>query len=76
MQNQEYIDLLKRVLTSPSGEELLKHWENVYLLANSHVPGDPYSTAFNDGLRSFVIGIKLDLQAQPESEEDEDDLLN
>lgn len=64
------------MFTSPSGEELFKEWVERYVFTISHVPGDSHSTAVNEGLRSFVLGLKLDIESEKDPDADDNDLFN
>jgi hypothetical protein len=48
------IGLYKDVFGNGAGAKLLAEWEKRYTWRSSHVPGDPYSTAFNEGIRFLV----------------------
>lgn len=45
------------VFDSPSGEQVLRHLVGISVTTTSHVPGDPYMTAFNEGRRHLVLSI-------------------
>ncbi len=45
------------VFDTPSGEEVLRHLVGISVTTLSHVPGDPYTTAFNEGRRHLVLSI-------------------
>lgn len=46
-----YVDLFK----SDLGDQVLKDLiKSTYFLNTTHVPGDPYTTAFNEGQRALV----------------------
>lgn len=44
----------KKVIDNPEGEEVLQNLLEIYGLRTSHVPGDPYETAFREGQRDVV----------------------
>jgi hypothetical protein len=49
-----YIDLFK----SDLGQDVLKDLiKSTFFLNTTHVPGDPYTTAFNEGQRALVSRI-------------------
>ncbi len=48
------ISLYKDVFGKGAGAKLLAEWEKRYVRRSSHVPGDPHSTAFNEGIRFLV----------------------
>lgn len=43
--------------TSGEGQQVLVELQNMFELRSSHVPGDPYTTAFNEGQRSVMLYI-------------------
>lgn len=43
--------------STASGQEVLRHLVSVSVLTPSHVPGDPFTTAFNEGRRHLVLSI-------------------
>lgn len=43
--------------SSVSGQEVLRHLVSISVTVPSHVPGDPYTTAFNEGRRHLVLSI-------------------
>jgi hypothetical protein len=47
----------KQVFASPEGKKVLEHLIRTYMLKTSHVEGDPYSTAFNEGARNVLLFI-------------------
>ena len=73
----------KKTFGSPEGRRVLFHLMKVHgVMLTSHVEGDPYSTAFNEGGRNVVIQIlrkmRMDLKEmekliEQESEMEEDD---
>ena len=46
---------LKRILASPDGQTLMASLEREFADRTSHVAGDPYTSAFNEGQRSVVL---------------------
>lgn len=70
----------KRVFGTPHGKKVLRHLMKMHgFLQHSHIEGDPYSTAFNEGCRNVVVLIarklKMDLVVMEEEltkEEDEE----
>lgn len=42
---------------SGEGQRVLVELQNRFELRSSHVPGDPYTTAFNEGQRSVMLFI-------------------
>lgn len=72
----------KDVFSTPSGQKVLNHLMDTFMMRTSHVEKDPYSTAFNEGSRNVVLFILQKLKMNPEqikeilaSEmEDEDDV--
>ena len=44
----------KKISDSPDGETVLQGLLEMYSLRTSHVPGDPYETAFREGQREVV----------------------
>lgn len=51
--------LFKVFQEDPSGLQVFEWLYNTYLLKASHVPGDPYSTAFHEGQRDVIRTIIL-----------------
>lgn len=49
-----YIELFKTDLGSKVLKDLIK---STFYLNTTHVPGDPYTTAFNEGQRALVARI-------------------
>lgn len=47
---------LNDIFSTPAGERVLDEWHKT-VLRQSHVPGDPYSTAFRDGERTHIIKV-------------------
>lgn len=47
--------ILKRVFSGPDGDKAFDLLYKEFADRNSHVPGDPYTTAFNEGQRSVVL---------------------
>lgn len=45
------------VFDSPAGEQVLRHLVGISVTTASHVPGDPFTTAFNEGRRHLVLSI-------------------
>jgi len=43
-----------KIIDNPEGEEVLQNLLEIYGLRTSHVPGDPYETAFREGQRDVV----------------------
>ena len=43
-----------KLMDSPDGEIVMTALLEIYSLRRSHVPGDPYETAFNEGQRDVV----------------------
>jgi len=49
-------------MSSPEGEDVLSALSEMYVFRTSHVPGDPYETAFREGQRdvaNFLITLVL-----------------
>ena len=44
----------RRMINTVDGETVLKGLTEAYVLRTSHVPGDPYETAFREGQREVV----------------------
>ncbi len=44
----------RKITDSPDGETVLTNLLELYSLRTSHVPGDPYETAFREGQRDVV----------------------
>ena len=44
----------QKLMDSPDGEIILTALLEIYSLRTSHIPGDPYQTAFNEGQRDVV----------------------
>ncbi len=65
----------REVFGSPSGKIVLEDMRAAWMNHTSHVPGDPYETAFREGKRSVVlrIGWMLDPKLKIEDLEREDD---
>ena len=63
--------LFKKVFGTPEGEKVL---EELFAMAGmgkvSHTPGDPYTTAYKDGLKGLYLGILAVLQADPKVDVD------
>lgn len=75
------IDDYQKVFGSERGKKVLRHMMRISgFLSTSHVNNDPYSTAFNEGMRSMVIQIikktKIDIKDLEErlqqNQEDDD----
>lgn len=53
--------VFKNVFKGKEGQEVLKYLaKDLKAYKPSHVPGDPYSTAFNDGMKQayfLIVGI-------------------
>lgn len=49
---------MKKWLMSPDGQENVATLEQEFADRTSHVPGDPYTSAFNEGQRSVVLFLK------------------
>lgn len=49
---------LKEILISDAGKGVLDVLESEFADRTSHVPGDPYTSAFNEGQRSVVLFLK------------------
>ncbi len=47
----------KHVFATEDGKRVLEHLVRTYMLKTSHVEGDAYSTAFNEGARNVVLFI-------------------
>lgn len=59
--------LYKKVFANPEGEEVISDLMQLTgHFSQSHVPGDPYSTAFNDGQKNVVNTILRAIQLNPE----------
>lgn len=43
-----------KLMDSPDGEVVMTALLEIYSLRRSHVPGDPYQTAFHEGQRDVV----------------------
>ena len=55
---QEVIDAYHRVFDNPYGEIVLKDLaKSCYLSKTTFVPGDPYATMVNEGMRTVVSSI-------------------
>ena len=50
-------------LAGSHGEIIMNDLKN-YSQMQVHVPGDPYSTAFNDGLRTMAMNILLTIEGE------------
>lgn len=46
---------IKRAFTSPDGKRAFDLLHKEFADRSSHVPGDPYTSAFNEGQRSVVL---------------------
>lgn len=57
MTTQEYKDLIKSVLGTDAGQQLLLVLDSRFNARSSFVPNDPYTTAFNEGQRSVVLEL-------------------
>ena len=44
----------RKITDSPDGETVLTTLLELYSLRTSHVPGDPYETAFREGQRDVI----------------------
>ena len=44
----------QKIVDSPNGETVLKGLLENFVMRTSHVPGDPYETAFREGQREVV----------------------
>lgn len=71
----------KSVFTSERGKNVLKDlMKRSSFISSSHVPGDPYTSAYNEGARGVVVHIlrvlKMDLNKMEEFliNQDEGDL--
>lgn len=49
---------IKNLFQSPDGQAAFKVLEAEFSDRTSHVPGDPYTSAFNEGKRSVILFIK------------------
>lgn len=50
--------IYKEVFNTPSGKKVLRDLMNVgHVLGQAHVPGDPHTSAFNEGQRRIVLRI-------------------
>jgi hypothetical protein len=52
----------EKLMSSPEGEDVLSALSEMYVFRTSHVPGDPYETAFREGQRdvaNFLITLVL-----------------
>lgn len=62
MSNEKETDKLaaawQTALSGPHGDRIIKDL-NFYARRQVHVPNDPYSTAFNDGLRTMATNILI-----------------
>jgi len=47
---------------SQSGSVVYKHFEDVYNNTSSFVPGEPETTAYNEGCRAVFLQIKHNLE--------------
>ena len=50
------------VFTSAAGQMVLAHWETIYGSRISFMPNDPYTSAYQEGQRSVLLGVKKLLQ--------------
>lgn len=73
MENQEAIDLLKRVFCTVEGNQLLDEWIKDYVFVKTQTPNDLYGCGWNDALRSFIISIKEDIEQETLNQPEEDD---
>lgn len=48
---------------SSAGREVFRDLVQHYLYRTSHVPGDPYTTAYQEGQRSVVLAIRKAMAA-------------
>lgn len=55
LESERMAGAMKRWLESPDGKEVFKALYKEFADRNSHVPGDPYTTAFNEGQRSVIL---------------------
>lgn len=53
--------LIKNILKSPQGEELMNFLKEEFSSTTSFVSGDPYYTSFKEGQRSVVLFL-MDLE--------------
>ncbi len=58
----------QRIFRTEDGTKVLEHLSKMLGGARtSHVPNDPYSTAFNEGMRNAFISIKAIIDTDPDN---------
>lgn len=56
--NKEKSKLYKKVFNSPEGKKVVRDlMECGMIFGQTHVPNDPYSSAFNEGQRRIVLRL-------------------
>ena len=68
--------ILKMALQSPNGTAMMEMLEFEFSDRISHVPGDPYTSAFNEGQRSVILFMKDIIESDYETQGDLDEISN
>ena len=51
------IQAYRNAFMSPEGVIVINDMIRAYLMRDSHVPGDPYTSAYNDGQKALVLSL-------------------